>query len=422
MESCLASALGGASTQEDYCLASQVDGFYLLADGLGVKGGGALAASLAGDYLLAWCREKKSLWDAARANPQKENIQIAKDALLEGFQKASAGIFQAAQKDGSLHGMCSGVDLLLPLGNFILLAHVGAGRVYLVRNQEAHLLTEDHTQLAYLRRLGKLQNLSSQELASNSKRLTRAVGHQETVKVDILPVEVQEKDRLVIMTDGVWQTLGEATTLSMLTSVLSAEELLKKIHSQVEDTGSKDNYSTLIFEPSNPSVGALADDSNGAEQKIKMLGKVPAFEYLTYQELIQLVGQGELFKVKAGDVICKEGDPGDEMMLILQGDLVVSKGGKTIRRLGKGDVFGEMGMIDQAPRSATITTATAASLLAFSRDTIFRLIREDSRLGVKLLWGISLELNKRLRTVSNKLVGISENEGAAPKANGPLPF
>ena len=110
------------------------------------------------------------------------------------------------------------------------------------------------------------------------------------------------------------------------------------------------------------------------------------------------------------------------MMLVLSGHVDVTKNGQSIRRLGQGDVFGEMSMIDAAPRSATVTAGGPTSLLAFPRDALFDLLREDQNLSVKFLWGVTMEMNKRLRAASNKLVGRPESEGTAVDRKVPLPF
>ena len=409
---------GSLPVNEDACLALKADGLFLVCDGLSAKSGGEIAASLALEFFTAWRKEAAPFVESFLKNPAKESLKVLEKKFSDAFQIASKGIFQAASQDPALHGMCTGVDAILLLGSHALVGHVGAGRVYLVRQEEAHLLTEDHTQLASLRRSGKLGNPSASEIASLSRKLTRAVGFQEDVKADILLVELQIADRFVVMTDGVWQVLGDSTTFALAAQPAEAEDLVKNLLETVDQTGARDNFTALVLDPD-----VVPSDLNaGADQKIKLLGSVPAFEFLSYQELMRVIGMGELVKVKAGEFLCKEGAAGEEMMLILQGSLEVKKSGKLIRRLEKGDVFGEMSLIDAAPRSASVVSATPTNLLAFSRSTIFTLIQENNEIGVKLLWGISMELNKRLRTVSNKLVGKEENEGAAPKSSSFLPF
>lgn len=418
MEFAFRSELGAAAKNEDSCIASEALSFFVVCDGLSVKTGGEIAAKIATDSLQAWIGQNQSLLEKAKASGSKEDKKALEEALAHGFQDASKAIFHHSSTDPSLHGMCTSVDFLLILGAYALVGHVGAGRVYIVRKGEAHLLTEDHTQAAYLRRLGKLSAATPQQVASYSRRLTRAVGYQEDVKADTLMVELEPGDRFVAMTDGVWQPVGDATIFGLAARAGSAKDVLDAIHAVVTETGARDNFTTLVLDPQL----AAAPVQAGAEQKLKMLGKVPAFEYLSYQELMKVLSVGDLVKVAAGQALCKEGDRGGEMMLLIAGSAEVTKNGQTIRQLGRGDVFGEMSMIDSAPRSATVTASTATSLLAFPRDALFSLFREDPTLSVKFLWGVTMEMNKRLRAASNKLVGRPENEGAATDKKAALPF
>ena len=108
-------------------------------------------------------------------------------------------------------------------------------------------------------------------------------------------------------------------------------------------------------------------------------------------------------------------------MIILSGSAEVTKAGVHLSQMKKGDVFGEMSMIDTAPRSATVVAKEASSFLAFPRDALFALLRADSALSVKLLWGISQEMNKRIRKLTNKLAG-TEDELNVDRQGGKLPF
>lgn len=420
MDLAFRSEKGNPALNEDACWASTETGFFLVCDGLGPHGSGAKASRIAGEVLGKFAEKNKATLEKTRQQGTKEKRLIVQHALDAAFQETSREIFQAAGKDPNGHGMCTTVDCLLFLGSHALIAHVGAGRVYLLRNRELHLLTEDHNQLAHLRRSGKIAAIPANQHGHYAKRLTRAVGFQEQVKVDLLEVEMQVGDKFLLVTDGVWLPLGEEKMDELCAAPVTARELLESLHEEVRKHGAKDNYTTIVVEAPAPRAAASEES---AEQKIKMLGKVSAFRYLSYQELIKVINTADLVKVGPKQVICKEGDPGGEMMLILSGSVEITKNGQRIRLLGKGDVFGELSMIDAAQRSATIVAREATNLLAFPRETLFGLFREEASLAVKFLWGVTMETNKRMRMMSNKMVGRPEGEGldtAAP--SGPHPF
>jgi serine/threonine protein phosphatase PrpC len=414
-----ASERGAPSKNEDRIFVPNEQNFVLVCDGLSVKSGGEQVAEILGTTLLGEI-QKNGIGLKESLNQSSKEIREALEKIFDiSLQAASKKIFEHFSKSKELAGICTGCDGILQVGNYALAAHVGVGRVYLIRKGEAHLLTEDHTQLAYLRRIGKLASVSPQDQQTYSRRVTRAGGFQEEVKVDYLLVELEAGDRLCALTDGVWQVFGDGTTASILTEQKPIEEILSALHAGLSETGAEDNYSTASWEPK---WEPLKEASSGADQKLKMLGKIPVFQYLSYQELVKVISFGELSKFPAGTFVCQEGDKGGEMMLILSGSTSVKKNGKELGRLEKGDVFGEMSMIDAAPRSATIVAVQATNVFAFPRADLFALFRENSQLAVKFLWGVSLKMNKRLREASNKLVGKIDPEAPSTLKDDSLPF
>lgn len=415
---------GALPKNEDRLLASQEVACFVVADGLSVKEGGDWAADFLSRELMQFFQKNKQVLAAFNEMPTKEKKQKVETNFDLYLQKCCKLIFDESKKRPELAGMCTGLDLVAQLGAHAFVAHVGAGRVYLIRNGEAHLLTEDHTQLAHLRRIGKLSAVSPQDQQVFSRRVTRAVGYQEAVRADYLLVELQENDRMAIMSDGVWQTLGDGTTSSLLCQGESPEQVVHQLHQTVKDTGPKDNFSTVVWKPEfvKTTTASSGEIRAGADQKLKLLGRVPAFQFLGYQELMKVVSVGELIKVAAGKDLCREGDAGGEMMLILHGNALVRIGGKEIGKLSTGDVFGEMSMIDSAPRSATVTAVVNTNVLAFPRKALFELFQEDSNLAVKFMWGITIEMNKRLREASNKLVGRKETDITQETGEIVLPF
>jgi serine/threonine protein phosphatase PrpC len=420
MEFVFSSENGALPVNEDAGRVWDATGLFAVCDGLSVgKGGGEVAAKAALDALGSWADTQADTIGKARTMNSKMVRDSVAHRLSLAFQEASHAVFQAAHAEPRLQSTCTTMDALLLLGSHALVAHVGSGRVYLVRGGELHQLTEDHTQLAHLRRTGKLADVSEAERASSAKRLLRAVGFREEVQVDLFPVELEAGDRFVLLTDGVWSALPEEELEKLLLSKGKPREILSALHARVGVGKAKDNFSTLILDPA---ASAPAVAGTGAEAKIKMLGTVPAFSFLTYQELIRVINTGELVKLGAGQELWKEGASGDEMMLILSGAVDIVKNGKKLNSLKKGDVLGEMSMIDSAPRSAGVVTTEATNLLAFPREALYALLREEKELAVKFLWGVTMEMNKRLRAVSAKAVGEAAPVPQPPNPKAPLPF
>ena len=109
-----------------------------------------------------------------------------------------------------------------------------------------------------------------------------------------------------------------------------------------------------------------------------------------------------------GETIFEEGSAGNSMMVILSGEVRVSHRSETAREetlsiLKEGDFFGEMALLDDLPRSATVIAHTDAFLLEITRRKFMRFVEKDSVSGVKILLNLAKNLSFRLREANTKI-------------------
>jgi CRP/FNR family cyclic AMP-dependent transcriptional regulator len=83
-----------------------------------------------------------------------------------------------------------------------------------------------------------------------------------------------------------------------------------------------------------------------------------------------------LRRVKAGETLFRAGEPGDVMLLVIEGKIDIRVGEATVETLGLHGIAGEMSLIDEAPRSATAIAATAGEVALIDRETFLELVRE----------------------------------------------
>lgn len=105
--------------------------------------------------------------------------------------------------------------------------------------------------------------------------------------------------------------------------------------------------------------------------------------------------------VRAGETVMREGEAGDEAYLVERGALQVARGGVHLAELGPGDWVGEMSLLLDQPRSATVSAATDAQLRRVTRDSFGRLLAEDPERTQELL----RQLARRVREMSDRLAG-----------------
>ena len=121
------------------------------------------------------------------------------------------------------------------------------------------------------------------------------------------------------------------------------------------------------------------------DAKVEALRRCPLFEGLSKKELVELARHSEDVEVPAGTVLCKEGSRGKEFFVIVDGEAVVERGGKKIGTLGPGEFFGEIALVDDVPRIATVTAKTPLHFFVLTRGDFTRLLDDSPAVERKVL-------------------------------------
>ena len=125
------------------------------------------------------------------------------------------------------------------------------------------------------------------------------------------------------------------------------------------------------------------------------LTTVPLFSGLSRRELKRCGSVAKVVTFEADDVVAEEGEEGLAFYVILQGEALVKRKGKTVATLIPGDFFGEVSLLDGGPRTATVVARTPVKLLSILRWDFRELLKKDPVLVPKLL----KELARRLRQI-----------------------
>ncbi len=131
------------------------------------------------------------------------------------------------------------------------------------------------------------------------------------------------------------------------------------------------------------------------DQKLERLGKVRLFSACTNKELAHIGRAADEVTVAAGRDVVKEGATGHEFFMILNGEARVSRGGTEVATLKEGDYFGELALLDRAPRDATVTAATPMHLLVLGQREFSAVLDEVPGLAHKLMVGMARRLREQ---------------------------
>jgi len=129
------------------------------------------------------------------------------------------------------------------------------------------------------------------------------------------------------------------------------------------------------------------------DSKIDLLSGLEMFEGLSRKQLGEIASLTTEIEVPAGRVLAEQGGHGEELFVIIQGEVSIAIDGSEVAKLGPGQFFGEMALIDGGVRIAGATTVTDTSLLVLSRPEFRTLLTDVPALAVPILEAVG----KRLR-------------------------
>jgi CRP/FNR family cyclic AMP-dependent transcriptional regulator len=136
------------------------------------------------------------------------------------------------------------------------------------------------------------------------------------------------------------------------------------------------------------------------QDPVKMLAGVPIFEGLSKKDLSQIAGAAKKVTHRQGAVLAKEGQTGMGFFLILEGTAGVKVGDRQRRKLGTGDFFGEISLLDGGPRTATVTAETEVTTLGLTPWVFKRLVESSPAIAAKMLKVMAQRLRSSSKDVS----------------------
>ena len=121
------------------------------------------------------------------------------------------------------------------------------------------------------------------------------------------------------------------------------------------------------------------------DTKADALGRCPFFAGLSRGELLDLAKVTEDLEVEEGKVLTREGQSGSEFFVIVDGEVSVTKEGQEIRTLGPGDFFGEIALLEDRPRTATVTAKIPLRFFVLTRQAFRSMLAHQPELERKVL-------------------------------------
>ncbi|OPY57190.1 MAG: Serine/threonine phosphatase stp [Pelotomaculum sp. PtaU1.Bin035] len=220
---------------EDSHYVSPERGLFAVADGMGGHRAGEIASAMALQTLereLAYRLQKGG-------SPEK--------ALVDSVKHANASIYELSRRNQDLKGMGTTITACLKQEGRILVAHVGDSRAYLISKGVISQLTRDHSLVQELLRYGGI-NEEQALLHPQRNVLTRALGTEQSVEVDIYSTVIIPGDLLLLCTDGLTRYLRQEELLPIVQSSGDINTVARNLLGKALERGGADNITIILAE------------------------------------------------------------------------------------------------------------------------------------------------------------------------------
>ena len=230
---------------EDSILLEPALNLYAVADGMGGHKGGEFASRICldtmRDYLLMAAKGQASLVGESDATHSE-----AANLLGSAVRFANRAVFEAAFSKPEWRGMGTTIVALTVADNKVSIAHVGDSRAYLLRGGQFKQLTQDHSWIEEQVRAG-LMSRDEALFAKGRNVLTRAIGQEDPVLVDLDELELQAGDRLLLCSDGLFGMVADEEIAALIGTSGNSEAVCRELVACANGRGGRDNISVILL-------------------------------------------------------------------------------------------------------------------------------------------------------------------------------
>jgi PPM family protein phosphatase len=230
---------------EDSWLINEDLGLYVVCDGMGGHAGGETASRLAVQTVERELLGARMRRDDPFASDAKLADSPLAGALREAIEGACAAVYRTSRVNPELQGMGTTCIALLTRGDMAILGHVGDSRAYAVRGGEVAQLTEDHSLVNEQIRAGLL----TPDEARHSRLkniITRSVGFEEDVLVDLLGFETNPGDRYLLCSDGLSNLVDNDEIGAQLLRHDDPDRACRALIDLANERGGDDNVTVIV--------------------------------------------------------------------------------------------------------------------------------------------------------------------------------
>lgn len=230
---------------EDAVASDSEIGLVILADGMGGYNAGEVASEIAVLTLVAELKESMATLAPGHVDPAS-GMQAESQLLLDAVAKANASIYEVSQSQPQCAGMGTTLVAAMFTNGKLLVGHIGDSRMYRLREETLEQITEDHSLLNEQIKSG-LITPEQARYSSNKNLVTRALGIDPEVELELHEHDVEVGDLYLLCSDGLSDLVEDEEIALTLTSLSANLELAaNQLVQMANDNGGKDNISVIL--------------------------------------------------------------------------------------------------------------------------------------------------------------------------------
>lgn len=384
-------------------------GIFVVADGAGGPQSGDVASRMFVDEARRLFEEHRRSFEAYSLSQDQQLRKSLLELLEQLLNQVGRNVFDLSQHRMERTGMCTTATAIVLANGGAFVGHVGDGRAYLLRGGTAYRLTDDHT---WANELARQCDLPPGEIPSApyGHVLTRTFGFAPQVDVDTLFFPVRRNDRFVLCTDGLHRYVGGREIEGVSPEMPDPKALAEDLVAKANERGGEDNLTVIVVDAGTDDEVA-PDDAIGLREQVGLLRNLFLFEFLTDQEILRVMRIAFQQRKAAGETIIEEGSAGQELYIVVSGTVEVSVKGEPLTSIGIGGHFGELALIDDQVRSATVTAKDDVVLLTMEQQEFYRLVSSEHTIASKLLWSFLKNVAGRVRELSEEVAELQRMQG-----------
>lgn len=229
---------------EDYCMGEIIQteddciGIFALADGMGGHQKGEVASKIAAESIIDFLKENISQSGCIK-------MDYLDDIIKQGYNYANKKIYEKALEDNSCKGMGTTLVVAVIYKNDVIIANVGDSRGYILHDNEFRKITKDHS---VVEELVNANLITEEEARFHPRRnqITRAMGAEEIIIVDIFREKIEKDDILLLATDGLTGCVEDESIKNIIKQDKDIKEICQDLINEANNNSGKDNISVIL--------------------------------------------------------------------------------------------------------------------------------------------------------------------------------